>query len=208
MVVLLGGVGCAGKTLMAQRLLEKYQIPYLSIDHLKMGIIRGTDDCGFCASDSDELITGKLWGIIKGIIMTNIENGQNIIIEGCYMRPRGVAELGEKYRGEVVSAFIGFSENYINNSFQSGISAHASEIERRGEENPPPNLVRESRVLKAECEKYGAKYFEIEADYEKEADVVFAWLGGGITKILSGGALRRAKNEGALIDGEVEANRG
>jgi adenylate kinase family enzyme len=42
MVILVGGVSCTGKTVMAQKLLEKYKIPYLSIDHIKMGLIRGS----------------------------------------------------------------------------------------------------------------------------------------------------------------------
>ena len=35
-----GGGTHTGKTLAAQRALEKYSYPYLSIDHLKMGLIR------------------------------------------------------------------------------------------------------------------------------------------------------------------------
>lgn len=40
MIILIAGDTHTGKTLLAQRLLEKYQYPYLSIDHLKMGLIR------------------------------------------------------------------------------------------------------------------------------------------------------------------------
>ena len=40
MVILITGDTHTGKTLLAQRLLEKYKYPYLSIDHLKMGLIR------------------------------------------------------------------------------------------------------------------------------------------------------------------------
>lgn len=40
MVVLISGASHTGKTVLAQRLLEKYKMPYLSIDHLKMGLIR------------------------------------------------------------------------------------------------------------------------------------------------------------------------
>lgn len=70
---------------MSQRLLEKYRIPYFSIDHLKMGLYRGDSSCGFTPLDSDEVIGEKLWPIIKGMIMTSIENNQNMIIEGCYI---------------------------------------------------------------------------------------------------------------------------
>ena len=40
MIILLTGASHTGKTELAQKLLEKYKIPYLSIDHLKMGLIR------------------------------------------------------------------------------------------------------------------------------------------------------------------------
>ena len=43
MVILITGASHVGKTLLAQKMLEKYKYPYLSIDHLKMGLIR----CGY-----------------------------------------------------------------------------------------------------------------------------------------------------------------
>ena len=55
MVILIGGAGYAGKTFMAQRLLEKYHYPYLSIDHLKMGLYRADPGCGFTDAIDREL---------------------------------------------------------------------------------------------------------------------------------------------------------
>ena len=40
MVILITGASHTGKTALEQRLLERYHCPYLSIDHLKMGLIR------------------------------------------------------------------------------------------------------------------------------------------------------------------------
>ena len=40
MIILITGASHTGKTLLAQKMLEKYNYPYLSIDHLKMGLIR------------------------------------------------------------------------------------------------------------------------------------------------------------------------
>lgn len=37
MIILISGASHTGKTNLAQRLLEEYQYPYLSVDHLKMG---------------------------------------------------------------------------------------------------------------------------------------------------------------------------
>ena len=54
MVVLITGASHTGKTVLAQRLLEKYQYPYLSIDHLKMGLIR-SGYTHLTPEDDDEL---------------------------------------------------------------------------------------------------------------------------------------------------------
>ena len=40
MIILITGASHTGKTLLAQKMLEKYKYPYLSVDHLKMGLIR------------------------------------------------------------------------------------------------------------------------------------------------------------------------
>ena len=40
MIILITGATHTGKTLLAQKMLEEYSYPYLSIDHLKMGLIR------------------------------------------------------------------------------------------------------------------------------------------------------------------------
>jgi putative acetyltransferase len=86
MVILIAGASCVGKTLLSQKLLEIYKMPYLSLDHIKMGLYRSGLDYGFTPESNDKIITERLWPIIKGFIMTNIENNQNIIIEGCYFR--------------------------------------------------------------------------------------------------------------------------
>jgi putative acetyltransferase len=80
MIILIGGVGCTGKTAMAQNLLERYKIPYLSIDHLKMGLYRGTEDNKYHPVQDSNILAEHLWPIIKGIIMTAVENNQNMII--------------------------------------------------------------------------------------------------------------------------------
>ena len=84
MIVLICGASHSGKTVLAQRLLEKYQFPYLSIDHLKMGLIRSQNTTLTPMSD-DKALTDYLWPIVREMIKTAIENRQNLIIEGCYI---------------------------------------------------------------------------------------------------------------------------
>jgi len=178
MVILIGGVSCTGKTLMAQKLLIKYKIPYLSIDHLKMGLIRGIKYCDFTATDGDDEITNKLWPVIKGIIMTNIENGQNIIIEGCYIPPEHISDFEPKYLKQIIALYIGFSKNYIDNYFDLGIIKNLNEIEQKNFDGyiDSNNFLKLHFHLKEHCKTNNIKFFEINNDYKREMKNVYKWI--------------------------------
>lgn len=68
MIVLIAGASHTGKTVLAQKLLEKYKIPYFSIDHLKMGLIR-SGNTNLTPEDDKEL-EAYLWPIIREILTT------------------------------------------------------------------------------------------------------------------------------------------
>jgi 2-phosphoglycerate kinase len=175
LIILIGGNSCTGKTLMAQKLLEKYKIPYFSIDHLKMGIYRSDSHCGFTPLDSNEVIAAKLWPIIKEMIKTMIENNQSSIIEGCYLLPKFVKDLEEQYPDKIVSVYLGFSTHYIENNFQSNIIKYRSIIEGRGnlEERPITQFINEHNKFRQTCIDYGGTYHEINSGYEDEIKRVF-----------------------------------
>ena len=170
MIILIGGESCTGKTKLAQQLLEKYHYPYLSIDHLKMGLIRGDFCCDFTVDTEDQIISNSLWSILKGIIETNIENNQHLIIEGCYLEPRKVMELKKKYNDEIVVLYLIFSKEYIIENYESKIIGYRNIIERRmyEEERDREMMINQHQALKVLCEKAKAPYFEIQSDYETE----------------------------------------
>jgi putative acetyltransferase len=184
MVILIGGVSCTGKTALAQKLLELYKMPYLSIDHLKMGLFRGAADCAFTPEDNDEIIAEQLWPILKAIIMTNIENGQNIIVEGCYLLPNRIKEFDGYYTSHIISGYIGFSANYIEKNYASEIIAHCNEVEIRadGIGFSASQLISMNMEQKVLCAVNSAKYFEINEDYLAEIRVVYEWIDKEITK--------------------------
>ena len=70
MIIIITGATHTGKTLLAQSLLKKYKYPYLSIDHLKMGLIRG-GYTALTAEDDDEM-TVYIWPVVREIIKTAV----------------------------------------------------------------------------------------------------------------------------------------
>lgn len=187
MIILISGVSCTGKTCMAQKLLEKYYFPYLSIDHLKMGLFRADRNCGFTPLDSTEHIGEKLWPILKGIIMTNIENNQNLIIEGCYLLPHHLQDMEPSYSKQIIPVFLGFSTTYIQQNFHSSIVKHREAIEARiyPEEGSPSDYIHEHDSFREKCSTVKAAYFEIKERYEEEISKVYDFIDNEKQKIES-----------------------
>ena len=111
MIILIAGATHTGKTLLAQRLLEKYHYPYLSIDHLKMGLIC-SGNTELTPMDDDKL-TDYLWPIVREIIKTNIENGQNLIVEGCYIPFSWQKDFTPEYLQHIRYRCLIMSREYI-----------------------------------------------------------------------------------------------
>ena len=129
MIILITGASHTGKTALAQKLLEKYKFTYLSIDHLKMGLIRsGNTELTPMSDDAD--LTEYLWPIVCEIIKTAIENKQNLIIEGCYIPFDWSKDFEKEYLDNIRYYCLVMSEDYIRNHF-SDIKRYANVIENR-----------------------------------------------------------------------------
>ena len=129
MVIIISGASHTGKTALAQKLLERYKFPYLSIDHLKMGLIR-SGNTSLTPLSSDKSLTDYLWPIVREIIKTAIENKQNLIVEGCYIPFDWEKSFTEVYLMEIRFYCLIMSEKYILNHFDD-IKAFSDVIEHR-----------------------------------------------------------------------------
>ena len=128
MIIIITGTTHTGKTLLAQKLLEKYKYPYLSLDHLKMGLIRG-HFTNLTVYDDDKL-TDYMWPIVEGIIKTAIENRQNLIIEGCYIPICWKNSFNEEYLKSIKFICLAYDKEYIIKNFND-IIKYSDTIEKR-----------------------------------------------------------------------------
>ena len=128
MVILITGASHTGKTCLAQKMLEKYKYPYLSIDHLKMGLIR-SGKTSLTPEDDDEL-TKYLWPIVREIIKTAIENKQNLIVEGIYVPFDFRKDFDKNYINEIKFICLAMTDDYIDAHFDN-IVKHSSDVEKR-----------------------------------------------------------------------------
>lgn len=167
MIFLIAGASHTGKTALAQRMLEKYHYPYLSIDHLKMGLIRSRNTALTPLSDDDDL-TAYLWPIVREMIKTAIENRQNLIVEGCYIPFDWKKDFDEEYLSEIRYLCLVMSRDYIKNHF-SDIKKYANVIEDRLDDDcMAEDLLLDNEKNLALAKKHGVSYILIDDQYEIE----------------------------------------
>ncbi len=166
MIKIITGASHTGKTLLAQKMLEKYGYPYLSIDHLKMGLIRSKNTA--LTPEDDDALTDYLWPIVREIIKTAVENNQNLIVEGCYVPSCWRRDFDEIYLKNIRFICLAMSDAYIDAHF-SEIKAHASDVETRMDDSDCTvlRLKDDNRayIERFQCES--GNVFHIESDYEE-----------------------------------------
>lgn len=167
MIILIAGASHTGKTLLAQKLLEAHHYPYLSLDHLKMGLIR-SGNTSLTVFD-DEKMTEFLWPIVREMIKTAIENQQNLIVEGCYIPFHWREDFPEEYAAQIVCRWLIMTPKYIRSRF-SDIRDHANAIEARLDDSGlnTEDLIRENNRNLEQCQQHGCEYILIGRDYSAD----------------------------------------
>ena len=171
MVVIITGASHTGKTVLAQKLLEKYKYPYLSIDHLKMGLIRSGNTDLTPLSD-DKLLTSYLWPIVREMIKTAVENEQNLIVEGCYVPFDWTEDFDREYLENIRYYCLIMSEKYITAHF-SDIKKYASVIEKRldDEECTLENVLADNAESLKLAQLHKVNYILIDDSYVIDIDM-------------------------------------
>ena len=165
MIFLIAGASHTGKTALAQKLLEREQYPYLSIDHLKMGLIRSGQTTLTPLSEEDDL-TAYLWPIVREIIKTAIENRQNLIVEGCYIPFDWAKDFDRDSLAAIRYVCLVMSENYIRTHF-ADIRSYANIVEQRREDDCTLESVLEDNArVRALAQQHRVNTCLIEDTYE------------------------------------------
>ena len=165
MIILITGASHTGKTLLAQRMLEKYKYPCLSMDHLKMGLIRSGRTA--LTPEDDEALTAYLWPIVREMIKTAVENGQNLIVEGCYVPFDWRRDFDESYLSHIRFICLALSDGFIDARFRE-IKRHACDAEARLDDDCTMEALKEdNRRCIDGFRLSGEPVTLIDADYEQ-----------------------------------------
>ena len=171
MIILITGASHTGKTALAQKLLEKYKYPYLSMDHLKMGLIR-SGNTALAPTSDDKDLTEYLWPIVREMIKTAIENKQNLTIEGCYIPFDWQKDFDYEYLASIKFYCLVMSEGYIRKHFDD-IKKYAKVIENRLDDEwcTIESVLADNAETLALAQRHNANYILIEDKYEINIDL-------------------------------------
>ena len=165
MIILITGASHTGKTLSAQKLLERYGYTYLSIDILKMGLIRS----GYTTltPEDDIELEAFMWPILREMIKTAIENEQDLIIEGSYIPFDWEKDFNDEYLKEIRYYCLIMSTKYIENHF-SEIKKNACVIEQRKDDSwcTMKSVLNDNAHYLKMCQKYNLNYILIDESYQ------------------------------------------
>ena len=138
MILFLQGTSHSGKSCFARSAARATGAGVLSLDLLKMGLIR-SGSAGFSSlrPEDDAEIEERLWPIVQAIAETANENAQSLVIEGVYLPFASTAQLAQRLGSEQAQLFaIVFSEQYVRNHHQL-IAQTAAAAERRVHQSVP-----------------------------------------------------------------------
>ena len=167
MIILITGASHTGKTALAQKLLEKYKYPYLSIDHLKMGLIR-SGNTSLTPESDDDALTAYLWPIVRETVRTAVENKQNLIVEGCYIPFDWADDFEKEYLDNIRFYCLVMSEGYISNHFDD-IKRFENVIEKRlCDDFSLENALDENARFLELCRTHGITPVLIDGKYETD----------------------------------------
>ncbi len=166
MVILITGASHVGKTVLAQKLLERYKFPYLSIDHLKMGLIR-SGHTSLTPLSSDAALTEYLWPIVCEMVKTAIENNQNLVVEGCYIPFDWKKWFDERYSESIKYYCLVMSESYINKHYDD-IIAYENVVETRLNDGSCTikSIIEDNKYYLEMCKSSGLPCIYIENEYD------------------------------------------
>lgn len=170
MVILITGASHVGKTALAQKMINQYHYSCISLDLLKMGLIRSGNMQLY--PEQDDELKSYLWPIVREVIKTAIENQQNLIIEGIYIPFDWRRDFDEWYLQEIKYFCLVMSRRYIEERFDD-IKAFANIIEQRVDDSSctKTSVLKDNLYNLEMCIKYGCNYILIDNEYQVDIEL-------------------------------------
>ena len=182
MIYIISGTSRSGKTLIAKKMMEKCEIPYLSLDWLVMGFTNGVPEYGIHDKLWPNEIAEKFWSFLKAMLENMIWSETDYIIEGEAVLPELIIELTKKHPKSIKVCFVGYVNVKIDEKIKDvyrysyGKNDWLTNEPKDYVKRHLNNMIEYSRGIKKSCKKQNLKYFDTSKDFMNVLDSAIEYL--------------------------------
>jgi adenylate kinase family enzyme len=182
MIYIISGTSRSGKTLIAQKMMKQYEIPYVSLDWLVMGFTNGIPEYGINDKLWPNEIAEKFWDFLNAMCENMIWSETDYIIEGEAILPKLINVLLKKYPDKIKICFIGYTNVKMSVKVKdvyhhsNGKNDWLTNESKEYTESHIVNMIEYSKMIKKTCEEYEIKYFDTSENFLQTIDNVIKYL--------------------------------
>lgn len=182
MLYLISGASRSGKTMIAEKILARENLPYMSLDWLVMGFTNGMPECGIHDLLFPDEIAKKLWKFLRAMCESMLWQKTDCVIEGEAILPELVSELLNKHPDKIKICFLGYTDIDIDKKvssikeFSTGTADWLNKKPDKYVYDHISNMVAHSRMIKTGCGKYNMPYFDTSEDFIGTIDKAVGYL--------------------------------
>ncbi len=183
MLLFIGGAARTGKGLLVRRLLAEMQLPYLSLDVLKMGLTRGVPEYAIDPDAGGLKVAERLWPLVREMCVSLLHDRVDYVFEGEIL-PRDVAMLRGMYPGQVYACFLGYSTIPPTQKLREirTYSGHPNDWPQDVNDADLLAIINReiafSHTVQTECARYDLRYFDVSHQFMPVLDEVVAYVRG------------------------------
>jgi len=181
MLLFIGGAARTGKGMLVRRLLVEMQMPFLSIDVLKMGLARGMPEYGLDPDAGCIIVAEKLWPLVREMSINLLGEGVDYALEGELL-PQHVDALRHNHPSQIKACFLGYATITPTQKLHDirTYSGHPNDWPSTYADSALLNIIaREiafSQYLMDACARYSMRYFDMSHDFLQTLDQVVAYV--------------------------------
>jgi hypothetical protein len=179
MIHYIGGAARCGKGILVRRLHTDLNLPYLSLDVLKMGLARGYPELAFDPDAGGMRVAEGMWPIVREMSRNLFEEQADYVFEGEIL-PKNVDALRQEYSTQINACFLGYSTILPDQKLRE-IRTHSGYPNDWPQDYSDASLLsiiqREiafSQYLQAECARVQFPYFDLSHQFLPVLDQVVA----------------------------------
>jgi hypothetical protein len=179
MLIFLAGAARTGKSMLSRRLLAKRMIPFLSVDVLMMGLVRGKPELKI-RHDEGALVTGEyIWPVVYEMSRSLLYDQTDYLFEGELL-PYQIAKQRDEAPGQIIGCFLGYDQIDPHEKLRTirQFSGFPNDWPQEVDDAKLLAIVEReiafSRYLRQECQRYDLPYFDFSHSFLEQHDQIEA----------------------------------